>query len=275
MFEIRESKSSFFVCFEVYGVRLKVSCFSEGLMREIDDNLEFIFPVGLSGSKGTRIERKISVRTSKNFRYVLFEGRKKLTYSNDKNPFINYFFGYLRRIVAEFAKSFVFLHAGVVGWKGKALILPGRSFGGKTTLVRELTKLGAKYYSDEYAVLDEAGLVHPFPKTLSVRGIVDDYQQVELPVEEFGGEKGVEPLAVGMILLTEYEQGAVWAPRYVNGGFGVLELLSHTIPIRYDPKFSLKVLNKTANRAIIVKSKRGEASDFALKLLSFFEKKAL
>jgi len=50
-----------------------------------------------------------------------------------------------------------------------------------------------------------------------------------------------------------------------------MELLSHTISIRYNPKFSLKVLNKTVNRAIIVKTKRGEAKKFAVKLLSFFE----
>src|SRR4051794_10841773 len=30
--------------------------------------------------------------------------------------------------VAEHARNRVFLHAGVVGWKGKALVLPGRSF---------------------------------------------------------------------------------------------------------------------------------------------------
>jgi hypothetical protein len=53
-----------------------------------------------------------------------------------------------------------------------------------------------------------------------------------------------------------------------------MEMLSHTIPIRYNPKFSLKVLNKTANRAIIVKTKRGDARDFAKKLLNFFEERA-
>ena len=39
-------------------------------------------------------------------------------------------------------------------------------------------------------------------------------------------------------------------------------------------RFSLYVLNKIVSRAIIIKTKRGEAIDFAIKLLSFFENKA-
>src|SRR5262249_4616087 len=130
------------------------------------------------------------------------------------------------------------------------------------------------YYSDEYAVLDEDGYVHPFPKTLSIRGLSNKYQQVEFPVESLGGVKGIEALPVGMILLTEFESGAQWQPQFLSEGLGIMELLSHTIPIRYNPKFVLKVLNKTVNRAIIVKTKRGEARDFAVRLLSFFENRA-
>ena len=165
--------------------------------------------------------------------------------------------------------------AGVVGWHGKAIIIPARSFRGKTTLVKELTKVGAQYYSDEYAVLDEEGLVHPFPKMLSIRGFKDDYQQTDFSVESLGGVRGIVPLPVGMVLMTEFQKGAEWQPQILSEGFGVMEMLSHTIPIRYNPNFSLKVLNKTVNRAIIVKTKRGEAKDFAVKLLSFFENKAL
>ena len=58
----------------------------------------------------------------------------------------------------------VFVHAGVVGWKGHAIVIPGRSRSGKTTLVAELVKAGAEYYSDEFAVLDAEGRVHPFPE---------------------------------------------------------------------------------------------------------------
>ena len=200
--------------------------------------------------------------------------KKKETSGFNRDNFFNYLESRIRLTVAEFAKDRVFIHAGVIGWKGKAIIIPAKSFQGKTTLVAELTKLGATYYSDEYAVLDENGFVHPFPKTLSIRGTEDQYKQTEHPVETLGGVKGEIPLPVGMVLLTEFENGAKWQPKVLTTGLGVLEMLSHTIPIRYNPEFSLKVLNNTLNRAIIVKTKRGEAKDLAIKLLSFFENKA-
>ena len=60
-------------------------------------------------------------------------------------------------------RQWVFLHAGVVGWGGRALLLPGRSFAGKSTLVEALVRAGAIYYSDEYAVLDLQGGSTPSP----------------------------------------------------------------------------------------------------------------
>src|SRR5215213_192989 len=51
---------------------------------------------------------------------------------------------------AEAARRKVFVHAGVVGWQGRAVVIPGRCFTGKTTLVAELVRAGATYYSDEY-----------------------------------------------------------------------------------------------------------------------------
>jgi hypothetical protein len=42
------------------------------------------------------------------------------------------------------------------------MVLPGKSFAGKTTLVAALVRAGAEYWSDEYAVLDANGDVHPY-----------------------------------------------------------------------------------------------------------------
>jgi len=262
-----------YLAFEAYGVKIRIFCRRDDLIEEFTARLKTLLPNGTKKLSNRQAKHTFSIRSNKKAAYVLFKGKNKITYGNDKDVFFRYFDSQIRLAVAEFAESRVFIHAGVVGWKGKAIMLPAGSFQGKTTLVRELTKLGAKYYSDEYAVLDENGFVHPFPKTLSIRGLIGEYLQVEFPVETFGGVIGVEPLPVGMILLTEFESGAKWHPQTLSEGLGVLEMLSHTIPIRYNPKFSLKVLNKTVNRAIIVKTKRGEAKDFALKLLSFFENK--
>lgn len=264
------------IAFESFGVKLKIYCEREELLKEIESRIACILPEGFYRKISPRSAvHSFSVRQNKSYSYVLFKGRQKIEYGNAKELVLKYFDWQIRLAIAEFAVDRVFLHAGVVAWRGKAIIIPAKSFQGKTTLVSVLTKMGAQYYSDEYAVLDGEGFVHPFPKMLSVRGLKDKYQQTDLSVESLGGVKGTEPLPVGMILLTEFESGAEWQPQILSEGLGVMEMLSHTIPIRYNPKFSLKVLNKTANRAIIVKTKRGEAIDFAVKLLSFFENKAL
>ena len=75
----------------------------------------------------------------------------------------------MQRFVAEMAHRRVFVHAGVVGWQGKAIIIPGRTFTGKTTMVAELVRAGATYYSDEYAVFDLQGRVHPYARPLGMR----------------------------------------------------------------------------------------------------------
>ena len=75
----------------------------------------------------------------------------------------------LRIHIGEHSPEGIFVHAGVVGHLGRALVIPGVSFAGKTTLVRELVRAGAIYYSDEFAVIDVEGRIHPYAKPLSIR----------------------------------------------------------------------------------------------------------
>ena len=56
--------------------------------------------------------------------------------------------GTIRHYLAEHAPDLVFIHAGVVVWEGRALLLPGRSMAGKSTLVRLLNRLVADRYED-------------------------------------------------------------------------------------------------------------------------------
>ena len=63
----------------------------------------------------------------------------------------------------------LFVHAGVVRWRGMAIVIPGRSLTGKITPVLELVRLGAVYYSDEFAVLDDTGRVYPYRRSFVLR----------------------------------------------------------------------------------------------------------
>jgi hypothetical protein len=173
----------------------------------------------------------------------------------------------LRMYIALHAPDHVFVHAGVVGVEDRAIVLPGRSFAGKTTLVAALVRAGAEYWSDEYAVLDGDGLVHPYPKPLSVR--IDDTRETnEQPIESLGGQAGDRPLPVAVIAFTSYRPGVAWALRPCTAGEGAVKLLEHSIAARSRPEQVLAAVRRAATDALILEGDRGDADQAASALLS-------
>jgi hypothetical protein len=173
----------------------------------------------------------------------------------------------LRMYIAMHAPDYVFVHAGVVGVEDRAIVLPGRSFAGKTTLVAALVQAGAEYWSDEYAVLDAAGLVHPYAKPLSVR-IGDTRETDEQPVEDLGGRAGDRPLPVSLIAFTIYRPGAASALRSRTAGEGAVKLLEHSIAARSRPEQVLAAVRRAATNAVVLEGERGDAGQAANALLS-------
>ena len=162
--------------------------------------------------------------------------------------------------VAEMAPDRVFVHAGVVGCKGRAIVLPGRSFTGKSTLVAELLRRGAEYYSDEYAVVDAAGGVHPYARPLAIRKGWGP-PVTKHSVDAFGARTGVDPLPVGLVVVSQYRPGAQWRPQHLSPGQGALALLANTVPARRIPDLVMATLHQVVATASIISSERGEASE--------------
>lgn len=161
----------------------------------------------------------------------LFINAARVFHSRDLQELLDVLGSDVRLYVAVAARRRVFVHAGVVGWKGKAIVIPGRSHSGKSTLVAELLRLGATYYSDEYAVLDNRGRVHPFPTPLSLRG-PGGGRPDRIPPDKLATAVGLRPLPVALVVLTRFREGVRWRPRTVAPGKGVLLLLSNTVPAR-------------------------------------------
>jgi len=244
-----------------------------GLLEEIRTR----FPPGWKPSERTRVRRVYSVRVAGQTpgpgprrTHNLYMNASRIERSRDLDYLLDRLEGDLHLYVAERATRRIFVHAGVVGWRGKAIVLPGRTFTGKSTLVAELLRLGATYYSDEYAVLDAKGRVHPFARPLSIRGEADVRPARQGP-EAFGAEEGHEPLTVGVVAVTHFRPGARWRPRTLTGGQGVIALLEHTVPARRRPKASLSTLRQAVSAAPVIKGIRGEARQMAQALLDRVE----
>jgi hypothetical protein len=173
----------------------------------------------------------------------------------------------LHRYTAEATSEMTFLHAGAVGWQGRAIVFPGRSLSGKTTLVREMLRLGATYYSDEFAVVDNSGLVHPYARPLGIRED-SSYAQNRYSAEMLGATSGVKPLPMGMAVICKYEAGARWQPVPLSQGQGALELLANSVAVRSQPHQTFKRLQMLVRHSAFIRGTRGEAHEAAASILN-------
>jgi len=197
---------------------------------------------------------------------LLYYDAGRLARSKDKELVLKAFESDLQLLVADNARRRVFVHAGVVGWKNQAIVIPGMSMSGKTTLVSKLVQAGARYYSDEYAVIDERGLVHPFPRPLGIRR-PKEFETSRVDVSALGGTAGSRPLPVRLVISTSYKEGARWRPRQLTPGRGVLELLANTVSARSQTKLALATLPKAVRSAEVLKGVRGEADEVVERIL--------
>ena len=261
--------------FVSYGVRVGVRVSEAAALGRVVERL----PPGWKASRAVVVERLFSLvaggdgaRGGVRRLSLLYGDFTRLARSREFEEVLEAFESAVQLFVAETARRRVFVHAGVVGWRGRAIIVPGESRSGKTTLVAELVRAGADYYSDEYAVLDAKGLVHPYARPLAVR---EDggAGRTRYAAEALGGRAGARPLAAGLVVLSRYEEGARWRPRRLTGGQGALALLGNTVSARRGPERALAAIERAVSGALILKGKRGEAREVAASLLESLEGK--
>ena len=206
--------------------------------------------------------------------HLLYVNDQRLARTGDPGRLVETFESDLNSYIAQTAQQWFFVHAGVVGWKGQAIIIPGHSYSGKTVLVKEFLQAGAKYYSDEFAAVDGHGWVHPFPRLLSVRA-EDCQTHTRIRAEDLGSETGTGPLPVGLLLLTRYKAGADWRPRVLSPGRGVLALLANALTARSQPALALATFERATVRARVLKSIRGDAKETVESVLKYLDRQVL
>jgi hypothetical protein len=174
----------------------------------------------------------------------------------------------VRQYVAAEAREAVFVHAGAVAYRGRGIVIPGKSFSGKTTLVAALARAGAEYYSDEYAVIQADGRLIPYPKELSLRMVEGSRFQTERSIADLGGVMGSDPVEIGLLVLTEYRPSATWEPQLLSVAEGMVELLAHTEPVQARPESTLAVVTRALANSKVLKGLRGDADETAAALLA-------
>ncbi len=84
-------------------------------------------------------------------------------------------------------RRFLLLHASAVERDGKALLMTGVSGAGKSTLSALLSARGWRFMGDEFALVDpETGLVHAFPRLISLKNAAIKVVSESLPDARFG-----------------------------------------------------------------------------------------
>jgi predicted 2-oxoglutarate/Fe(II)-dependent dioxygenase YbiX len=167
------------------------------------------------------------------------------------------------RAVAVGSREVLFVHAGVVGWRGRAILVPGRSMTGKSTLVAALVRRGATYYSDEYAVLTEDGRVYPYARVPVFRDTPGTGP------DAVGEAVGHEPLPVSLIVSTAYSAGATWAPEIVRGTRAVLSVIDNTVLARIEPERMLRIAGQLSRTAVTLQGARPDAESVTPAILDF------
>ncbi len=259
------------LCFAAYGVRIGIR---SNRSRALEECLPYL-PVGWKPSASPIVDIIYSIlyedenRHQPGAGFHLYKDGQQLFRCADKQEFLDRLESDVALHVAEATRRRVFVHAGVVGWGGHAILIPGKSFAGKTALVAALVRAGATYYSDEFAVLDQRGLVHPYARALQMRD-TGGFHQTRRAVEDLGGAAGRVPLPVGLVILSRFKSGAKWRPRHISAGQALLGILDNTVSARRGPAAALKTLKQIVTHSFAVKGLRGESQEVVHWISTYF-----
>jgi hypothetical protein len=263
--------------YEAFGVRFVVRSSDP----EVLHRLPAYLPCDSRSLKQNEVDREslhritsFSIsRTPDGFYWRLLVNRRVAWTSRVLGNVLHVLRGELVNHVGKLAKDRVFVHAGAVSWKDRAIILPGDSFAGKSTLVAALIKAGATYYSDEIAVLDEEGHLHPYARPLQIRQPNSGAQR-STPVTRLAGTSasiGEQAVPVALVVFSQFVKDSPWRVELLSPGLAVAQGLRYTHPARVSPGRALQTWARTVNGAVTWNWKRGDAEQAAQTLLQCVE----
>jgi len=152
---------------------------------------------------------------------------------------------------AERLDRLVAVHAALAVVDGRAIVLPGRSFAGKTTLGVALAAAGAVLASDEYTLVDPTdGLVIGWPRPARIR--LGDGGSRREPVAA-----AIPPTPVALVALLRYDANVSTEHTGEDGTEG---------PVRITPISRADAVVSILDETVCARSRPDEALDAAIRL---------
>lgn len=261
----------FMVRMTSHGVSFEISASSEPLLQAVC----LALPPFSRVSRAKRVARRFAIRSMETCcacgawhdTAMVRDGTKLVRTAQGDAAALDALRLWVKHFVASAMPQAICVHAGVVALGGAAVMIPGRSMSGKTTLVAALIRAGATYYSDEYAVIGPTGLIRPFPQDLGMRR-PGDPAQVPVNPSALGGRVGSRPVRARLVAFTRFADGMSWTPRTMSQGETVMALLGHTVAPDRRPARTMAWLTGATADAVGLDGARGDADATARQILA-------
>ncbi len=199
--------------------------------------------------------------------HLLFRGASLISAAYKLEPVLGALESELdRRVASLAAPERIFIRAGVVGWRGRAIVVCGGPQSGTSTLVAALLRAGASYYSDQYAVFDYEGRVHPYPRELWLCTGAQ-VNPVRYRPEELGARSRTQAVEIGTVVFSSFRPGARSRFAALTPAAASAEVMTNAVSDRLDAQAAQAAIDKALAGAWILKGIRGEAQELVNLLL--------
>jgi hypothetical protein len=246
---------------QAFDCRIRVQAASQELCDILN---RYIFPSLPRVHSAAPADIAISaVQTAENFE-ISINNRKVAVYP-DPVSFVRASIKALDDAIVERLTSLRAVHSGAVLFGNTALLLPGSTHAGKSSLVAELLRRGATYLSDEYALIDSIGYIHAYPRPLLLRN--GRPEQIPVLPDELNASFADGPAQATWIISLEYRPECSWDVKSVPQGEGVMILLRNTPHALEESPRMLDMFLRAIAGASCYSGTRGDAKDAAEHIL--------
>ena len=241
-------------CVLGWGVAARLSASTEDLLQR----LLRAMPTGFRATLGPGRGRRFAVRrVGRNLEFAV--GGQIRFLGRTKRGFASAVADALETLASTDSRRFAFIHAGGVAIDGRAILLPGRSHSGKSTLVEAFLRRGALYLSDDMTPVDGRLRAHPFPRPLGIRPKAGGMPQ-RTPIARLGARPADRAIPVALVWCGSFDPLAARPTFKLRQGLAAFaELLPHAPGAQIRPEVVIPIFTRIAAHVPVYSGVRGEA----------------